>query len=109
MLSQFGQTADVAANGLEVLAALRRQRYDLVFMDVQMPEMDGLEAARRIRREWPEDEQPRIVAMTASVLREDRDACLAAGMDGYLSKPLVLQNLRDALQKAAEAAQLPAL
>jgi CheY-like chemotaxis protein len=100
LLSGFGYTADVAANGLEVLAALRRQPYDLVLMDVQMPEMDGLEAARRIRQEWP-DKGPRIVAMTASARREDRDACLAAGMDDHLSKPLALEELRAALGAAA--------
>ncbi len=100
LLSQLGYTADMAANGLEVLAALRRQRYDLILMDVQMPEMDGLEAARRICQEWREGERPRIVAMTASARREDREACFAAGMDGYLSKPLVFQDLRDALRQA---------
>jgi len=99
LLSQLGHAADVAANGLEVLAALRRQRYDLIFMDVQMPEMDGLEAARRIQRDWPEGERPRIVAMTANALREDREACLAAGMDDYLSKPMALDDLRRALRQ----------
>ncbi len=99
LLSGLGYTADVAANGLEVLAALRRQPYDLVLMDVRMPEMDGLEATRRIRQEWP-DKGPRIVAMTASALREDRDACLTAGMDDHLSKPLALEDLRAALGAA---------
>jgi signal transduction histidine kinase len=97
LLARLGHTADLAANGLEVLAALRRQPYDLVFMDVQMPEMDGLETTRRIRREWP-DNGPRIVATTASARREDRDACLAAGMDDHLSKPLTLEALRGALR-----------
>jgi CheY-like chemotaxis protein/nitrogen-specific signal transduction histidine kinase/HPt (histidine-containing phosphotransfer) domain-containing protein len=108
LLARLGYTADMAANGLEVLAALRRLRYDLVFMDVQMPEMDGLEAARHIRREWPPGEQPRIVAMTASAMREDREACLAAGMDGYLSKPLALRDLRGALQQTAAETVPPA-
>jgi CheY-like chemotaxis protein len=99
LLSGLGHTADVAANGLEVLAALRRQPYDLVLMDVQMPEMDGLEATRRIRQEWP-DKSPRIIALTASALREDQDACVAAGMDDYLSKPLALKDLRAALVAA---------
>ncbi len=106
LLSGLGYTADVAANGLEVLAALRRQPYDLVFMDVQMPEMDGLEATRRIRQEWP-DNGPRIVAMTASVLREDRDACLTAGMDDHLSKPLALEDLRAALSAASATSHMP--
>ncbi len=100
LLSSLGYTADVAADGLEVLAALRRQPYDLVLMDVQMPEMDGLEATRRIRREWP-DRGPRIVALTASARREDRDACLTAGMDDHLSKPLALEDLRAALDAAS--------
>ncbi|MES1240706.1 MAG: ATP-binding protein [Acidobacteriota bacterium] len=100
LLSGLGYTADLAANGLEVLSALRRQSYDLIFMDVQMPEMDGLEATRRIRQEW-QDKGPRIVAMTASALREDREACLAAGMDDHLSKPMALEDLRAALGAAS--------
>jgi signal transduction histidine kinase/ligand-binding sensor domain-containing protein/CheY-like chemotaxis protein len=97
LLERLGYRADVAANGLEVLAALRRQSYDLILMDVQMPEMDGLEAARRIRAEPPPGLQPRIVAMTANALRGDREACLAAGMDDYLSKPILLDDLRAAI------------
>ncbi|MES1211592.1 MAG: response regulator, partial [Acidobacteriota bacterium] len=98
MLEKLGYSADVAGNGLEVLAALHRQRYDLVFMDVQMPEMDGLEAARRIRSE--RIERPWIVAITANALRSDRDACLEAGMDDYLTKPLSLEDFRRALTRA---------
>ena len=100
LLSGLGYTADVAANGLEVLAALRRQPYDLILMDVQMPEMDGLEATRRIRQEWP-DKGPRIVAITAGARQEDREACLTAGMDDHLSKPLPLEDLRAALGAAS--------
>ena len=81
MLERMGYRPDIAANGLEVLTALERQPYDLILMDVQMPEMDGLEAAKQVRTRWPNGHGPRIVAMTASVLREDRDACFAAGMD----------------------------
>ena len=76
----MGYVADVAGNGMEVLEALRRQPYDLILMDVQMPGMDGLEATRRIRAEFPAERQPRVVALTANVLREQREACLAAGM-----------------------------
>ena len=102
-LDRLGYRADVAANGLEVLASLRRQPYDVVLMDVQMPEMDGLEATRRIRRlppsELATETQPRIIAMTANALKEDCDICLAAGMDDYLSKPIQAQELVRALDK----------
>ncbi|MCX6032718.1 MAG: response regulator, partial [Chloroflexi bacterium] len=88
MLERMGYRADVAANGHEVLAALRRQPYDVVLMDIQMPEMDGLEATQIVRHEWPAEYQPRILAMTASARNEDRVACLAAGMDDFLGKPV---------------------
>jgi PAS domain S-box-containing protein len=97
MLQRMGYRADVAGNGLEALAALRRQPYDVVLMDVQMPEMDGLEAARRIRRDWPEESRPRVVALTASALREDREQCRAAGMDDYLAKPVQGPQLQEAI------------
>jgi signal transduction histidine kinase/ligand-binding sensor domain-containing protein/CheY-like chemotaxis protein/HPt (histidine-containing phosphotransfer) domain-containing protein len=97
MLEQMGYSADVAGNGREVLDALRRQQYDLVLMDIQMPRMDGLEATRRIAREWPPESRPRIIAMTANALRSDREACLAAGMDDYLSKPILFEDLRAAI------------
>ena len=97
LLQRLGYAADVAADGEETLAALRRQRYDVILMDVQMPGMDGLEAARRIRDEWPAEERPRIIAMTANALHEDREACLSAGMDDFLSKPVLLEDLHTAL------------
>jgi CheY-like chemotaxis protein len=99
LLQQLGYAADVAADGEETLAALRRQCYDVILMDVQMPGMDGLEATRRIRDEWPAEERPRIIAVTANALREDRETCLAAGMDDYLSKPVLLEDLRAALYR----------
>ncbi len=101
LLERLGYRADVAANGLEALAALRRQPYDVVLMDVQMPEMDGLEASRRIRAEWLAHDRPRIIAMTANALRGDREACLEAGMDDYLSKPILIDDLRQALLRAS--------
>jgi signal transduction histidine kinase/CheY-like chemotaxis protein/ligand-binding sensor domain-containing protein len=101
MLERLGYAADVAADGEETLAALRRQRYDVIFMDVQMPGMDGLEATRHIRDEWPVEERPRIIAVTASALQEDREACLSAGMDDFLSKPVLLEDLRLALCQAS--------
>jgi len=97
LLAQMGYRADVAANGIEVLEALARQPYDLVLMDVQMPEMDGLEATRRIVARWPDGERPRIVAMTANAMQGDRDDCLAAGMDDYLTKPIRVDALARAL------------
>ncbi|MBI2837313.1 MAG: response regulator [Acidobacteria bacterium] len=100
MLERLGYRADIAANGLEALAALRRQPYDLVLMDMQMPEMDGIEATRRVRHEFPASAQPRIVAMTANAMRGDREACLAAGMDDYVSKPVTMEELVRALSQA---------
>ena len=88
VLERFGCRPDVASNGLETVEAVQRHRYDVVLMDVQMPEMDGLEATRRIRADLPADRQPYVVALTANALAEDRDRCLEAGMDAYLSKPL---------------------
>ena len=101
MLKRLGCRADVAANGLEVLDALRRQHYDLILMDVQMPEMDGLEATRRVRSgEWIQNgeennfhKQPYIVAMTANAMQGDREICLQAGMDEYMSKPIRVDDL----------------
>jgi signal transduction histidine kinase/CheY-like chemotaxis protein/HPt (histidine-containing phosphotransfer) domain-containing protein len=98
MLDRLGYRADVAANGREVLEALGRQAYDVVLLDVQMPEMDGLEAARRIRARW--NPPPRLVALTANALREDREDCLAAGMHDYLSKPVSRDELAAALRRS---------
>ncbi len=104
MLKRLGCRADTAANGHEVLQALAKNRYDLVLMDVQMPEMDGLETARRIRLVLPGTELPRIIALTACALEGDRERCLRAGMDGYISKPVKMEDLRDVLQDAREVA-----
>lgn len=100
LLERLGYSADLAANGHEVLAALERKEYDVVLMDVMMPELDGLEATRRIVARWPPEKRPRIVALTASAMSEDRVRCLAAGMDEYLSKPIDLPALAEALQRA---------
>jgi signal transduction histidine kinase/DNA-binding response OmpR family regulator len=99
MLERMGYVSDVAGNGFEALEALRRQPYDLLLMDIQMPGMDGLEATRRIRADFPAERQPRIVAVTANVLREQRQACLAAGMDDLLQKPVMFADLRAALSR----------
>jgi signal transduction histidine kinase/ActR/RegA family two-component response regulator len=101
LLSYLGYRADLACNGQEVLDALAHRRYDVVLMDVQMPEMDGLEATRRIRQELPGDRQPRILAMTAHVLAGDRERCLAAGMDDFLGKPIQVADLEAALAAAS--------
>ncbi|MCT7952243.1 response regulator [Ancylothrix sp. C2] len=99
LLERLGYRADVVANGLEALEALRRQPYDLVLMDVQMPEMDGLEASRRICQEWPADARPWIIAMTANAMQGDRLVCLDAGMNDYVSKPIRLEALIEALSQ----------
>ena len=97
LLKKIGYQADVAANGLQVLDALDREAYDVVIMDVQMPEMDGLETTRQIRQRWPAGRRPHVIAATASAMQEEREACLAAGMDAYLSKPIRVESLATAL------------
>ncbi|MBF2015462.1 MAG: response regulator [Rivularia sp. T60_A2020_040] len=88
MLQRLGYSADVASNGLEALASLRRQNYDIVFMDVQMPQMDGIQATRHICKEWVPPNRPWIVAITANAMQGDREECLNAGMNDYISKPI---------------------
>jgi CheY-like chemotaxis protein len=96
LLAKLGHTADLVSDGVEAVAAVRRRDYDVVLMDVQMPELDGLAAAREIRARLA-DRRPRIIAVTANALRGDREACLAAGMDDYLTKPLTRTELARAL------------
>jgi CheY-like chemotaxis protein/HPt (histidine-containing phosphotransfer) domain-containing protein len=100
LLQKMGYRADVVTNGAEALAALARQRYDVVLMDVEMPIMDGLEASRRINQMWPAAQRPRIIAMTANAMQGDRETCLAAGMDDYLSKPIRREELAAALARS---------
>jgi CheY-like chemotaxis protein len=97
LLGQMGYRADLASNGLEAIECVARQPYDVVLMDVQMPEMDGLEASRRITARWPVGQRPRIIAMTANAMHGDRELCLAAGMDDYVSKPIRVDELVAAL------------
>jgi CheY-like chemotaxis protein len=99
ILEQMGYRADVASNGIEAVESIERQVYDVILMDVQMPEMDGLDATRDIR-ELPAVTQPHIIAMTANALEGDREMCLAAGMDDYISKPIRVNELVEALLKA---------
>lgn len=97
LLERLGYRADVAANGIEVLEALRRQPYDVVLMDIQMPEMDGEEASRLIRELLPTSHQPNIIAMTAHALQGDRERYIQSGMDNYISKPVRVEQLREVL------------
>lgn len=120
MLQKLGYCADIVSNGLEVIEALQRQTYDVVLMDVQMPRMDGLEATRQIRlmeqssinRGLVQDLAPltipvRIIAITAGAMIDDREKCIAAGMDDYLSKPILLEDLKQALaQRSTNSKQL---
>lgn len=96
-LGRLGHQAEAVDNGVEVLAALARQRYQAVLMDLQMPEMDGLEAIREIRQRFPVEQQPYIIAVTAHVRQGERERCLAAGADAYVSKPFQPEDLRAAL------------
>ena len=96
LLERFGLRADVAGNGAEAVAAVEQKAYDVVLMDVQMPEMDGLEATRAICKRHS-DRRPHIIAMTANAMKGDRERCIEAGMDDYLSKPLRTDELREAL------------
>lgn len=99
ILSQLGFQADVVGNGLEAIEELKRVRYDIIFMDVQMPEMDGLEASKYIVQNWKSDERPFIIAMTANVMQGDKEKCLNAGMDDYLSKPVVIDDVQKIIKK----------
>jgi CheY-like chemotaxis protein len=102
LLAQMGYRADLASNGIEAVECVARQPYDVVLMDVQMPEMDGLEATRRIVARWSDAaKRPRIVALTANAMQGDREACLAAGMDDYVTKPIRVEALVQALLSAA--------
>ncbi len=102
ILGRFGYRADIANNGIEALAALERQSYDVVFLDVQMPEMDGLSAAKEICVRLSPTRRPRLVAMTANAMVGDRDECIAAGMDDYVAKPVQPAELEAALRRTIE-------
>ncbi|WP_190804521.1 hybrid sensor histidine kinase/response regulator [Leptolyngbya sp. FACHB-261] len=99
ILKRLGYRADLAGNGLEVLEALQRQPYDVVLLDIQMPEMDGLTAAQQICQRWPLNLRPRLIAMTANAMEGDREMCLEAGMDDYLTKPVRIEALSRALEQ----------
>jgi two-component system, sensor histidine kinase len=99
LLRKFGYSADIVTNGLEVLELTDKQTYDLIFMDVQMPEMDGLEATRQLVQKWTSEQRPKIIALTANALEGDREICLASGMDDYISKPFQPEQLQAAILK----------
>jgi len=99
VLEQMGYRVDVASNGLEAIESVERQTYDVILMDVQMPEQDGLDATRNIRK-LENVSQPHIIAMTANAMEGDREMCLAAGMNDYISKPIRINELVEALRKA---------
>jgi CheY-like chemotaxis protein len=95
----MGYRADVASNGIEAVESVQRQKYDVILMDVQMPEMDGLEATRQIVTRWP-GTHPRIIGLTANALEGDREQCLEAGMQDYISKPIRVEELVGALERS---------
>ena len=100
-LKRLGYEVDIVTNGIEVLDSIKQQSYDVVLMDINMPEMDGISATKRIVAEFIQ--KPWIIAVTANALNGDRDICLQAGMQDYISKPINVQNLTQALEKAYKA------
>jgi CheY-like chemotaxis protein len=101
ILGRLGYLPDVVANGREVIEALSRQAYDVVLMDMHMPEMDGMQATQLVRKQFPQSHQPAIIALTADAMQGDRERCMAAGMDNYLSKPLRIEELSEVLALTA--------
>ncbi|OUC06790.1 hypothetical protein RY27_18815, partial [Litorilinea aerophila] len=106
MLNRLGFEADVAANGIEAVEAAIHRPYDVILMDVQMPEMDGLEATRQIRQKLGAT-GPYIIAMTAAAMQLDKEKCLAAGMDDFVPKPTRIDDLRAALERYSQRATMP--
>ena len=98
-LGLMGYHADAAANGREAVAAVQERNYQLVYMDMQMPEMDGLEATREIRTRLAPERQPIIIALTANAMAGDRERCLAAGMNDFLTKPIKLQEIQESIKR----------
>ena len=98
-LERLGYRADAVGNGLEAVTAVENRRYDLVLMDLQMPEMDGFEATRQIRSRLPVDRQPRIIALTANAMQGDRELCVAAGMDDHISEPVKMHEIAAAIRR----------
>jgi CheY-like chemotaxis protein len=107
ILERLGYQADTVANGLEALAQLQHQAYDVILMDVQMPEMDGITATQQIHERFLPGERPYIIALTANALTGDKEQYLACGMDDYLSKPIRLEDIQEALNRFLERAPSP--
>jgi CheY-like chemotaxis protein len=99
MLKHLGFQPDLASNGLEAIQALEHRRYDIILMDLKMPKMNGLEATKAIRARFPPYEQPHIIAVTAYAMTYDREKCISAGMDDYLSKPVMLDDLKEIISR----------
>jgi CheY-like chemotaxis protein/HPt (histidine-containing phosphotransfer) domain-containing protein len=99
ILEHMGYVPDVVVTGIDVLDSLRRKKYNLIFMDVQMPEMDGLEATKHILEKYNEKDRPKIIAMTANAMQGDREICLSAGMDDYISKPILIEEVQSVIEK----------
>jgi CheY-like chemotaxis protein len=106
-LEKLGYRSEVASNGLEVIQALDRHDFDIVFLDVQMPELDGYGAARQIRRRWTDEIRPRLIAMTGNAMEGDRQRCLEAGMDDYISKPVRIADIKTALERWGSKSATP--
>ncbi len=102
ILQKMGYRSDLAGNGLEAVESVDRQQYDVVLMDLHMPEMDGIEATRRIVQKYRKEERPRIIAVTADAMQGDRELCIAAGMDDYISKPIQIAELQKALENSGK-------
>lgn len=98
IFSSLGYTIDTAVNGVEAVAMAQKEKYDIIFMDIQMPEMDGLEATKKIQGATFQH-KPIIIAMTANALKEDEDICYAAGMNDFLSKPFTIEQLKMVLNR----------
>ncbi len=99
ILEKMGFRADIAANGIEVLESIQRIKYDIIFMDILMPEMDGFEATKQIIKKYTKENRPKIVAMTANAMQGDKEICLEAGMDDYISKPVRIEEIQNVIVK----------
>jgi CheY-like chemotaxis protein len=103
ILSRIGYTADVVDNGLQALEAIQKKTYTVILMDIQMPYLDGLEATRQIRQQCQSKTQPWIIAVTAHALIGDREKCLAAGMNDYVTKPISVKSISEALDRCKQS------
>lgn len=99
ILKRFGYTVDVAVNGLDAVESVKKKQYDIIFMDIQMPEMDGFEATKRIIKMFAKEKCPVIIAMTAAVMKGDREKCLETGMKDYIPKPVLPEAVQTAIEK----------